>query len=576
MHSGNSILNGDNTPTPTDGTDFGNVQQEDTTVVTFTITNEGTGNLNLTGTPRVTAGGGDFNIASQPGLGSLAPRGQSGSTTTFSVRLPSGLTGGLKTGVISFENDDIDEDPYTFEVQGTVLVPEIDLEHAGVPIFINDPPSVPAGTDFGTVTQTSPVTVTFTINNPGTGNLNVASILLSNTDFSVTPTGPLVVGPSLSETFAISIATTDVGPTSAVVTINSNDLDEPVFTFGITVIITGAEIRVLGLGHEIVNGDTTPRVLDNTDFGPVLQTDSKDHIFFITNDGDASLILTSLVVGAPFVVQIGPPGVLLEDETASFVIRLPSGLSTGQKTASVTIDNNDIDEDPYIFEITALVVVPEIAVSGNTNNIVNNDITPSASDGTFLGTTIQSESISSTFQIDNIGQGPLFLGTALLGSSDFVVTDVFASVVPPGESTTFTVSTTLNLTPGTKNTQVSFSTNDPDENPFSFSVQASITAPDIELSSNGQIINNNDFTPDPGDNTDYGTPLQSVDTARVYTITNTYVHVPDIIIVYSIIIIIIIIIISIIIISIIISIIPSFLLFEVVCRLSCPSLFAMM
>jgi subtilisin-like proprotein convertase family protein len=115
--NGVSIADGDATPSATDHTDFGSVAVSSGTVVrTFTIENTGTANLNLTGTPKVVVTGthaGDFSVTPQPS----SPVNSGGGTTTFDVSFdPSGP--GLRSATLSIDNDDNNENPYNFAIQG--------------------------------------------------------------------------------------------------------------------------------------------------------------------------------------------------------------------------------------------------------------------------------------------------------------------------------------------------------------------------------------------------------------------------------------------------------------------------
>jgi Tol biopolymer transport system component len=114
--NGTSIADGDSTPGASDDTDFGTITSG-TVSRTFTIENTGTGGLNLTGTPKVVVGGAnasDFIVTSQP----TSPVASTNGTTTFTVEFtPTAV--GLRTATLSIANDDADENPYDFSVQGT-------------------------------------------------------------------------------------------------------------------------------------------------------------------------------------------------------------------------------------------------------------------------------------------------------------------------------------------------------------------------------------------------------------------------------------------------------------------------
>jgi hypothetical protein len=113
-----SITDGDGSPSLADYTDFGSTALTGGTVIrTFTIQNTGTGTLSLTGTsPYVGIGGthsGDFSVTSIPSNSIGA-----GGSTTFQITFnPSG--GGTRSAALSIANDDGDENPYNFSIQGT-------------------------------------------------------------------------------------------------------------------------------------------------------------------------------------------------------------------------------------------------------------------------------------------------------------------------------------------------------------------------------------------------------------------------------------------------------------------------
>ena len=113
---GQAIASDDTTPTITDDTDFGDVLVTQSVTHTFTISNTGTGVLNLSGDPRVTLSGaavGDFTVVQQPTT-PITP----GGSVTFQVRFtPSAI--GMRGATISIASDDSGKNLYTFAIQGT-------------------------------------------------------------------------------------------------------------------------------------------------------------------------------------------------------------------------------------------------------------------------------------------------------------------------------------------------------------------------------------------------------------------------------------------------------------------------
>lgn len=123
--TGNSIdiSNGDFTTNTANNTDFGPVEEIiGSNSNTFTIENQGTTfPLYLTGTsPYVTITGthaSDFSLTSTPNQTINA-----GSSTTFEITFhPS--SAGIKTALISIANNDSNENPYTFSIQGRGFTP---------------------------------------------------------------------------------------------------------------------------------------------------------------------------------------------------------------------------------------------------------------------------------------------------------------------------------------------------------------------------------------------------------------------------------------------------------------------
>lgn len=112
-----SIATGDTAPSAADGTDFGiTALNTDSAAHTFTVVNNGNAVLNLGGLPRVAitgAAAGDFLITAQPGA-SINPNG---STNFVIVFRPTAA--GLRQATVTIANNDSDEGPYSFTIQGT-------------------------------------------------------------------------------------------------------------------------------------------------------------------------------------------------------------------------------------------------------------------------------------------------------------------------------------------------------------------------------------------------------------------------------------------------------------------------
>ena len=107
----------------------------------------------------------------------------------------------------------------------------------------------------------------------------------------------------------------------------------------------------------IANGDNTPSLIDGTDFGDVGVGNVETNIFTIYNAGNSALNLTGSPIvelsgDSEFVVTTQPSSIVVALSTVTFEVTF-TPIEEGLKTALVTIDNNDTNENPYTFTISA-------------------------------------------------------------------------------------------------------------------------------------------------------------------------------------------------------------------------------
>lgn len=116
----------------------------------------------------------------------------------------------------------------------------------------------------------------------------------------------------------------------------------------------GPEIDILGNGTSIIDGDVTPSVADDTEFGttavPVVKTYTIDN-----SAGAADLNVTTIVSSgtnaADFVVGvITLPAMISTGGSTTFTVTF-TPLTVGLKSATITVNNNDTDEATYDFAI---------------------------------------------------------------------------------------------------------------------------------------------------------------------------------------------------------------------------------
>ena len=490
-----SITDGDMSPQGADNTLFDYIWG---TTHTFTILNTGTAELNLNGTPRVSIGGlhaGDFSVTQQPN----SPVAIGGSTM-FEVRFqPTGE--GLREATISIANDDNNENPYNFAILGDssflILFPEIAIIGNGQEIMDGDlTPESFDDTYFGTVdVNTGTVTHTFTIDNSGGAELNLTGTPLVNisgahaSDFSVTvqPNTPVAInGTTL---FQVTFTPSAEGLREATISVANDDSNENPYNFTIagTGVLSAPEITLQGNGQEIIDGDTTPDSADDTDFGmAVVAGSAVIHTFTIANSGTAALNLTGTPIvsvggihASDFSVTTQPSSPVGSGDSTTFQVQFAPA-AEGLREATVSIANDDSDENPYNFAVGgfgALTEVPEITVSGNGIKILDGDITPNSADGTDFGTAgVAAGVVSNTFTIANSGLAVLNLtGSPRVSingahASDFSVTMQPSSPVGSGDSTTFQMQF-ARTAEGLREATVSIANDDSDEDPYDFAIR---------------------------------------------------------------------------------------------------------
>ena len=161
------------------------------------------------------------------------------------------------------------------------------------------------------------------------------------------------------------------GDYSADLLVHSTDPDEPTVTVPVdmTIMASGMpEMDVKGNGISIVDGDSTPRVLDDTDFGSAdIVVGTVAHTFTIENTGTSDLNLTLPVAisganAADFTVTSVPTTPVSGTPTTFEVTFDPS--AGGLRTATVSIANDDADENPYDFAIQGTGVAQTSLITG--------------------------------------------------------------------------------------------------------------------------------------------------------------------------------------------------------------------
>ncbi len=247
-----------------------------------------------------------------------------------------------------FTNGNIVSEDFPIEVTATELQ------------FVQQPTNVEA-----LATMSPSVTVAYTDIN---GNIDRDADNIGGTTANLT-----VAGATLSAS-----TTTTNEPTLGIMTFNDIQFDTTATGVTLTVTdndvilsgsssvtsntfdVTGApEILIEGLATEITSGDTTPDTADDTDFGDVNYQDGSTaiHTFTIKNTGNVNLDLSGATMidvtgtnAGDFTVSIAASTPVAAFGSTTFEITFDPS-SYGERTATISIANNDSDENPYTFDI---------------------------------------------------------------------------------------------------------------------------------------------------------------------------------------------------------------------------------
>ncbi|MEO1082847.1 MAG: choice-of-anchor D domain-containing protein, partial [Acidobacteriota bacterium] len=311
----------------------------------FEICNDGTSTLLIYNSQDLVTGTGFLQIGDPP-IGQVPP----GSCTTTRIRFHTGFAGDF-TGVVTILNNDPDEGPFDFTLHGTAVSSQPEIR-----VMVG--PAVLANRSIFTFSSRPvselPTSQLFTVCNDGG-----ADLIIDNPNDLVRGTGFLQIRAPLDSSippggcsdFRVRFHVNLGGQYAGQIAIGNNDPDDNPFEIflGGTATEPPPEIRVeLTGGAEIFDGGsfTFPtKPLGNL---PI------SRLFSLCNDGAGDLLIynpTGLVTGVGL-VQIGtPPDSPVEPGTCTdFRVRFyPPGVGTF--SGGVLIQNNDPDEDDFIFTL---------------------------------------------------------------------------------------------------------------------------------------------------------------------------------------------------------------------------------
>lgn len=437
---------------------------------TYTIANTGTGTLLLNGTPLVALSNisnCSVSVTSQPAA-SVAPSG-----STSYVVLVTPTAAGAFSFRMTIANTDAAKNPYIVNVSGTAsstAAPSIDVQRPVGATITN------GGTDSaGSLPVGTATTLTYTVANLGTASLTITSTTTgsqSNCTAAVGAAPASNVGTGSSTSFTVNVTPSAVGAFSFTVSIVNNDSAKNPYTFTVSGngIVNGPEIDVQRpVGASKASGST-----DNV--GSVAFGVNLTLVYTIANTGNQTLNLT----GSPVVAVTGASNCTAAVTTMPGT-SVPAGISAsftvsytvsgvGAFSFMLSIANNDADENPYTITVNGTGgTLPDISVRLQS-------VTLTDGGNANIGNVNVNTPVLLSFTISNVGNaplnltGPLPVATGGTSNCTAVVTVQPGTLtLAPGGQTTFTVEVTA-ASLSTLSFTVSVASDDPDENPFNFTV----------------------------------------------------------------------------------------------------------
>ena len=211
-----------------------------------------------------------------------------------------------------------------------------------------------------------------------------------------------------------------------------------------------------------------------------------DKTFTIENLGDAILNLS----GSPIITITGPDAgqfsviqqpsaSIAPGSTTNFIIRF-SPSSSGTKNASISIGNNDFNENPYNINLLGTNPISDI-------NLKLDGVDLSSGQAVDISCALNS-TVDKTFLIENKGDGQLSLTgnppVSISGpdANQFIITQQPATSLESGGNTSFIIRFAPTSS-GNKSALLSIASNDPDENPYQINLNGIVISagPEIDI-----------------------------------------------------------------------------------------------
>ena len=436
---------------------------------TYTIQNTGTSNLSLWSAWSSLT---DYTVTYSPST--IAPGASGTLTVVFSP-----TAAGTRTATISLSNNDADEGTYSFNVSGTASDREINVRGNGNNIVSGSTAiALTNNTDFGTTDiATGTVTKTFVIENTGGLSLSIWSVYSNSGEFTPTVSASSIA-PGGTATLTVVFDPNTLGLRNGIISISNNDANESTYTFAVRGNATDKEINLQGGSPltDIPSGSTTISNTIGTDFG----NSAGVRTYTIQNTGSTALTISSVSSNlTDFTVSV-TPSTIAAGSTGTLTVNF-NPTTSGTRTATITIANNDADESNYTFRVSGNPADKEINVIGNGTTISSGTTVISTARFTDFGSQdINTGSLTNNFVIQNTGNLNLTISSVTSNNPGDFTVSVASNTIVGGSSTTLSV--TFNpSTAGTRDAIITINNNDSNEGTYTFAVRGIGTEQEINV-----------------------------------------------------------------------------------------------
>jgi hypothetical protein len=382
-------------------------------------------------------------------------------TATLSVSL-STSTAGTYSGQMLVQSSDTSHNPFTVNLSGTVQSsssPSISLKDGSTTL------SNGGSDSFGTVSQGSSDTRTYTVTNQGGNTLSVSAISLPS-GYSLQTSLPLNIGPGNSSTFVVSMSTTAVGTFSGTMSVTSNSAQNNPFNVSLSGTVTAPAAPVMSLA----DGSTTISNGGSDSFGSVSQGSSDNKTLTVKNTGNASLSVSAISLPSGYSLQTALPLNVAANSSTTFVVSM-STATLGTFSGTMSITDTDTNNNPYTVSLSGTVTAPAVPVMSLADGATA--ISNGGSDS--FGSVTQGTSDTRTYTVNNTGNASLTV-SGVQPPTGYSLQTAMPLTIAAGTSQTFIVSLNTS-TPGTYTGSMVITDSDSANDPYTVSLSGTVTSP---------------------------------------------------------------------------------------------------